>query len=116
MAREWRWPEFQNFDLLVLQLWYLSSLAGTLLLGAPLVVLLKYRCRLTWRNVLLGSAVAGYVFEQLVVGAMLGELRADRLLDPHMFVGGTSLGLAGGIGFCVAAWPNNSCMDSSVNR
>jgi hypothetical protein len=108
MVRESYWPQPPDFDLIVLRVWYLSSLVGTLLFGAPLVILLKLLSKLTWRNVLLGSVVAGYAFAQLVIYAMLGELRADRLLDPRVFLDGSGLGLAAGIGFCVAAWPNNS--------
>jgi hypothetical protein len=108
MLRESHWPQPPDFDLTVLRVWYLSSLACTLFLGLPLVMLLKFLSRLTWPNVLVGAAVAGYFFVQLMIYAMLGELRSDRLLDPHIFMDGASLGLAAGIGFCIATWPNNS--------
>ena len=108
MLRDSYWPQPPDYDLMVLKVWYLSSLAGALVLGAPLVMLLKYLSKLTWRNVLLGSVVAGYAFVQVVIYAMLAEVRLDRLLDPGILLEGATLGLAAGVGFCVAAWPNNS--------
>ena len=108
MLRESDWLQRPQFDMWVLQIWYLSSLAGVVVFGAPFVFLLGRLSRLTWANVLIGSVVAGWVFLQFVVYAMLGEVRADRVLDPGVSLEGSVLGLVAGIGFCIAAWPNIS--------
>jgi len=108
MLRESGWLQRPQFDLWVLQIWYLSSLAGVVVLGAPFIFLLSWFSRLTWANVLVGSVAAGCAFVQFVVYAMRGEVRADRLLDPGVILEGSILGLVAGIGFCIAAWPNIS--------
>lgn len=111
MFRESQWPKPPDFDLTVLKVWYLSSLAGALCLGVPIAFLLKRASKLTWHSVLLASVVAGNLFTQLVTYAFLGEFRTDRLLDLHVLLEASCLGLAAGLGFCVASWPN-----PSVNR
>ena len=96
------------FQSTAFKVWTITSILIVLLFGTPIVLLLKRFGQLSWLAVIGASIGAANVLAQLFVASMLGSIRADRLFDPHVFRDASLLGLVAGLGFCLAAWPNNS--------
>ena len=81
---------------------YAISSVGVVGLGLPFVLLLRSCGWLTWLNVLGCSALAGILYWE-VIGIFLWEgFQISYLLE------GALLGVLAGVGFCIAAWPNNA--------
>ena len=76
-----------------------------ILLGLPFVLWLRSRNALSWFNVCFGAAVIGAIALAALSWGVQWEHRAPTW--PSYFLG-AGLGLAGGLGFCLGAWPNNS--------
>jgi hypothetical protein len=90
------------------EVWAKTSALVVLLVGTPLVLLLKRFGWLTWLGVIGSSVVVSNFLAQWFVASMLGSLAPDRLFDPRILLNASLLGLAAGAAFCLAAWPNNS--------
>ena len=91
-----------------LEVWLKTSVLLVLAVGTPTVLLLRRLGLLTWLGVIGSSVVWANLLAQFFVASMLGSIRIDRLLDFHIFLQASLLGLAAGVAFCFAAWPNNS--------
>ncbi len=90
---------------LVLAISFTVAAVPTLLLGLPYVLWLRSRNALTWLNVCLGSAAVGALAMAVLSWAMVWN---NPVPGAWSYLLGAGLGLAGGVGFCLGARPNNS--------
>jgi len=90
---------------LVLAISFTVAAIPTLLLGLPYVLWLQSRSALTWLNVCTGSMALGALTMAILSWAMVWN---NPVPDAWSYLLGAGFGLAGGLGFCVGATPNNS--------
>jgi hypothetical protein len=98
-------PDFFQGLAALLSASFLVSALPALLLGLPYVLWLRARNALNWLNSCLGAMVIGAITLATLSWASRWDHSAPTVAS---FFLGAAFGLAGGVGFCLGARPNNS--------